>query len=106
MTGLQVFIWLSLVGTTPGMGRAEKWIAGLLGILAALTGLIGVVFLIETFQLAPHKGFLKAAVILLPFVVYYLWCFPPGAFRSSHRSYFGGVGSDGNRPSGVRSGPP
>jgi len=75
MTGLQVFIWLSLVGTTPGMSWSVKWLAGLSGILAALTGLVGVVVLIETFQLSPHKGFFKAALISLPFIVYYLWCF-------------------------------
>ena len=75
MTGVQVFIWLSLVGITPGLGWAEKGIAGLLGILAALLCLICVVLLIETFQLAPHKGFFKIVVILLPFVVYYLWRF-------------------------------
>ena len=57
MTDLQVFIWLSLVGITPELGRSKKCLAGLLGILAALAALIGVVLLIETFQLAPHKGF-------------------------------------------------
>ncbi|MBT3368688.1 MAG: archaeosortase/exosortase family protein [Nitrospina sp.] len=77
MTGLQVFIWVSLVGTTPGLSWSGKWIAGLSGILAALTGLFGVVLLVETFQLAPHKGFFKAAVISLPFVAYCLWCFHP-----------------------------
>ena len=77
MTDLQVFIWISLVGATPGLGWTRKCIAGLLGILVAFTGLVGVVLLIETFQLAPHKGIFKAAVILLPFSVYYLWCFPP-----------------------------
>ena len=87
MTGLQVFIWLSLVGITPGLGWAKKLISTLLGILVALIGLIGVVVLIEIFQLAPHKGVLKAAVILLPFVAYYLWCFPPGVFRSSRRCF-------------------
>ena len=60
-----------------GLGWSGKWLAGLLGILAALTGLMGIVVLIETFQLAPHKGFLETAVILLPFIVYYLWCFRP-----------------------------
>lgn len=74
---LQVFIWLSLVGTTPGLAWSEKWLVGLLGVLVTLAGLIGLVVLIEIFQLTPHKGFLKAAVILLPFFVYYLWCFFP-----------------------------
>ena len=77
MAGLQIFIWLTLVGTTPRLGWSGKWLASLLGILAALTILMGTVVLIETFQLAPHKGFLKTAVILLPFVAYNLWCFPP-----------------------------
>jgi len=77
MADLQVFIWVSLVGTTPGLDWSKKWLAGLLGILTALTGIMGVVVLIETFQLAPHKGFLKTAVILMPFIVYYLWCFHP-----------------------------
>ncbi len=77
MTDFQVFIWLSLVGTRPGLGWSEKLLVGLMGILAALAVLTGIVVLFETLKLAPHKGLLKVAVILLPFFVYYLWCFPP-----------------------------
>jgi len=84
MADLQVFIWVSLVGVTPGLGWAEKWLVGLLGILAALTGLMAVVVLVETFQLTPHKGFFKAVVISLPFIVYYLWCFRPKRPAISH----------------------
>jgi len=75
MVDLQVFIWLSLVGTTPGLSWSGKCLAGIFGILSALAGFVGVVIVIEAFQLAPHKGFLKTVVILLPFGAYYLWQF-------------------------------
>jgi exosortase/archaeosortase family protein len=84
MVDLQVFIWLTLVGTTPGLSWSRKCLSGFFGIMAASAGFVGVVFLIETFQLAPHKGFLKIAVILLPFVVYYLWRFSPKRRTKRH----------------------
>jgi hypothetical protein len=83
MTDFQVFIWLSLVGTRPGLGWSKKLLVGLLGVLAALAGLTGIVVLFETFRLAPHKGLLKVAVILLPFAVYYLWAFLQEGRQSS-----------------------
>jgi exosortase/archaeosortase family protein len=86
MTDFQVFIWLSLVGTRPGLGWSKKLLVGLLGVLAALAGLTGIVVLFETFRLAPHKGLLKVAVILLPFAVYYLWAFLQEGRQSSAKS--------------------
>ena len=74
MLNLQVFVWLSLVGPTPGLGWIKKGLFGLLGLVGALTVLIAAVVLIETLRLAPHKGLLKFGVVLLPFAVYY-WCF-------------------------------
>jgi hypothetical protein len=76
MVELQIFIWLTLVGTTLKLSWPGKCLASIFGTLAALAGFLGVVVLIETLQLIPHKGFLKIAVILLPFLVYYLLCFP------------------------------
>ena len=75
MLDLQVFIWISLVGTTPGMRLTRKCLAGFLGILGAFVVLMGVVVFIEMFKLTPHKGFFKATVILIPFLIYYFWHF-------------------------------
>lgn len=85
MADLQTFIWISLVGTTPGLSHAKKWFSSSLGALAALAVLATVVAFIATFQLAPHVGLFKFVVILPPFAVYYLWCFRPkrGAQRES-----------------------
>ena len=77
MADLQTFIWISLVGTTPGLPHAKKWFSSSLGALAALAGLTTVVAFIATFQLAPHVGLFKLVVILPPFAVYYHWYFRP-----------------------------
>lgn len=68
---LQIFLWISLVGTTPGLKTARKGLFSALGILAALFVFTMGVAAMETFHLAPHKGLYKLLVVLTPFAVYY-----------------------------------
>lgn len=71
MFDFEVFIWLSLMGSTPGLDLKRKCLNAFLGITAAFILTVVTVLLIETFHLAPHKGMFKFAVVLLPFAVYY-----------------------------------
>jgi hypothetical protein len=71
---LQIFIWISLVGLTPGLTRTRKLLIGFLGVLIAMVAFAAGVAAIETLHLTPHKGLYKLSVILLPFAVYY-FCF-------------------------------
>ncbi|MCF8144997.1 MAG: exosortase/archaeosortase family protein [Deltaproteobacteria bacterium] len=72
MLDLQVFIWVSLIGSTPGLSLARKCWFALSGITAAFLLLVVAVLLIEIFHLSPHKGMFKLAVVLLPFAAYYI----------------------------------
>ena len=72
MFDLQVFIWLSLIGSTPGLPLTRKCWFALLGILAAFLVVVVAVLLIEVFHLSPHKGMFKLGVVLLPFAAYYI----------------------------------
>jgi len=72
--GLQSFLWVSLVGATPGLRKAKRALLSLLGILVALIVFATVVAAIEIFHLAPHKGLYQFFVILMPFAAYY-FCF-------------------------------
>ena len=70
----QIFIWVSLVGLTPGLTRTRKLLIGFSGVLIAMIAFAAGVAAIETFHLAPHIGLYKLSVILLPFAAYY-FCF-------------------------------
>jgi exosortase/archaeosortase family protein len=71
MVDLQIFIWISLIGSTPGLSPTKKGWFALLGLLAAFLALVVATLLIELFHLTPHKGMFKLGVVLLPFAVYY-----------------------------------
>jgi len=77
MLDLQVFIWVCLIGSTPGLSLARKCWFALLGIAAAFLLLVVAVLLIEIFHLLPHKGMFKLGVVLLPFAAYYLFFLHP-----------------------------
>lgn len=72
MFDLQAFIWISLIGSTPGLALTKKCGLALLGITAAFLVVLVSVLLIEIFHLSPHKGMFKLSVVLLPFAIYYL----------------------------------
>jgi len=74
---LQIFIWVSLMGSTPGLIKIKKASFSLIGIAIALVFFTIGVAAIETFQLAPHKGMCKLFVILMPFAVYYFYFLYP-----------------------------
>ncbi len=71
---LQIFIWISLVGLTPGLTWARKLLMGFSGVFIAMIAFAAGVAAIETLYLTPHKGLYKLSVILLPFAAYY-FCF-------------------------------
>lgn len=77
MMDLQVFIWLCLVGPTPGMPLTRKTLFTVSGILAAFAMLILAILLIEVFHLCPPAGMLKFGVVLVPFAAYYFSCLYP-----------------------------
>ena len=72
MVDLQIFIWVSLIGSTPGLPLARKCWLSLSGIISAFTVAVIAVILMEVFHLSPHKGMFKLAVVLLPFAAYYI----------------------------------
>jgi len=78
MFDLQAFIWVSLIGSTPGLSLVRKCWFALSGIAAAFLLLVVAVLLIEIFHLSPHKGMFKLAVVLLPFAAYYISFLYPG----------------------------
>jgi hypothetical protein len=96
---LQIFIWVSLMGSTPGLKKAKRALCSLLGILIALVLLIMGATAIETFHLAPHKGLYKLYVILLPFASYYFCLLYPLSQPVSTRPTQG-------RDGGLQSGSP
>ena len=71
---LQIFIWVSLVGLTPGLTWTRKLLIGFFGVLIAIFAFAAGVTAMETLHLTPHKGLYKLSVILLPFAAYY-FCF-------------------------------
>jgi exosortase/archaeosortase family protein len=86
---LQIFIWISLVGLTPGLTWARKLLMGFSGVFIAMIAFAAGVAAIETLYLTPHKGLYKLSVILLPFAAYY-FCFlrpetGPGSTRLSQK---------------------
>ncbi len=83
---LQIFLWISLVGVTPGLKNAKRALLSLLGILVAIVVFSMLVAAIEIFYLAPHKGLYQFFVILMPFAVYY-FCFlyPLTRTNGSHK---------------------
>lgn len=71
---LQIFLWVSLVGATPGLKNTKRALLSFLGILATLGVFTTIVAAIEIFHLTPHKGLYQFSVILMPFAVYF-FCF-------------------------------
>ncbi len=81
MFDLQIFVWLSLIGLTPTISVKTKMTIAGIGICVAFLDTALAVALMEVFQLQPHKGLFKLAVVLLPFGVYFfafLHSKPPG----------------------------
>ena len=83
---LQIFLWVSLVGVTPGLKMAKKGLLIVLGIVVALSVFTIGVAAIETFHLVPHRGLYKLLVVLMPFAVYYICLLHPNIKAMSTRS--------------------